>query len=691
MKEKELILKIIANKNGSINFRQLQKKSNIDNIQLQNILLELKLDAKVLQTADKYCLFPNDLLIGEISQTISGSKVIFYEGEKIQIASNLLNGAIPNDIVAFKMNNNEAEIVSIVNRRSNKITCEVVVENGIKKIIPYHSGLQISLSIEDKKELLDGDIILVDISDYDNEFCNAKLIKKIDIVNSPNKSEIETAINYGLYNDFNDAYIQELDKLERTITNEEIEKRIDYRTKTTFTIDPLTAKDMDDALSVSKIDNEQIRVYVHIADISHFIKTNSEIFKRARSQCVSVYMNNTVLPLFHHNISNGICSLNQGEDKLAKTVIMDIDKLGNITNIDIQKTIIRSDKKMNYDDVDKILLNNEIIDGYQDFVEDIKLLYEASTRIQEKMLRNGKLIFNNNEKHIDNMTGKMTSVDNNSPSRDLVEYLMIEANHQVALYLQASGLNAIYRIHEFPDLLKINEAIKCFNELGKRIKPLKELNSSIDIQKIQKKIINDEDYEILSGIILRHMQRARYSTEEIEHFALALEIYTHFTAPIRRITDLAIHMIIDFLLEDKEYIEIINQREMKIKLENLCKDASFMSRQAELAEKEAEKNKIIESMVNFIGEEFVGYVIDTEHQIKIRINSIDVVINSEDLSSDFKWNKKHKSFYDKSNNAYLKPGRKVKVVLRNVNLHSRTLKLDVLNIIDAKVLTKTLN
>ena len=692
---KDKIIELIKDKNGKINFRGLKRKLNIEDLELQRLLLELKLDGKILQLENKYYIFPEDLLIGEISSTLSGNKVIFYNDKKYPIEKGLDNGEILNDVVAFRINENDnAEIVSIINRRSKQMTCEIVIEDGKKKIIPYFPGIVVTLENSEMKNLLDGDIILVDVNDdtqdYNSGVCHGKLNKVLAIKNSPNKGEIEAAINYGFDNNYSDKYMEELAKLPRDTSKEDLSKRIDFRKLKTFTIDGKNAKDMDDACSVIKLDNGNIRVFIHISDVSHYIKFDSEIFKRAREKTTSLYLNDTVFPMFHHIISNGICSLNQGEDRLVKTVIMDIDSDGNAVNFDIMKGIINSDKKMNYDDVDKIFIDKIIPEGYADYVEELKLLKITSNRIRKRMERGGALNFANNERDFERIDGKAISFKNleDSPGRKLIEYLMINSNFEVAKYLLNSGIPSIYRIHEFPELKKINLAIKNINELGKRIRPLRELNSPLDIQKIQKNLELDSDYEILSSLLLRFMKRARYSIDEIGHFALALPIYTHFTAPIRRLPDLIVHMLLDFLLEDREYTKIIDIENENRKLERLCYDASFMSRQADLAEKEAERNSIIECMVNNIGEEFEAFVLETEGKIRIRLNSIDTTINYKNFGENFRYSKKEKIWYDATNNLTIKPGRKVIVLLKDVNLARKNLQLEVLNAVSTKVLKR---
>lgn len=690
---KEKIIKLVQDNNGKITFKEIKRKFHIDTINLQNLLLELKLDGKILQVANKYKIFPDDLLIGDVSKSPSGKMSVFHNGTRYELLGDYFTSFLPNDVVAFRIDKNEkAQVISIIDRRIKNITCEVKIENGVKKIIPFHKGIKIYLSNEDMDSLLDGDIILInkDINNDSNKYYDT-LIKKLAIKNSPNKEEIEIAINYGFDNDYSDEYLEELSMLPKNIYGEDLSKRTDYRDLTTVTIDGIYTKDMDDACSAIELKNGIIRVYVHISDVSHYVKPNSLLFERACDKTTSLYLNNTVFHMFHHILSNGICSLNQGEDRLTKTVIMDIDKDGKVIDSKIVKSVINSNKKMTYEDVDKILNGKEIPSGYENYVKDIELLNKAAVRIRYRMQKDGAINFANNElnKIYDN-DGNLISYSamGESKARKLIEYLMIATNEEVAKYLYYSSIPGVFRIHEFPELYKVNIAIANMNALGKRIRPLKTIDSSIDLQKIQNLIENDEDYQILSNILLRVMQRARYSTENLGHFALALDSYTHFTSPIRRLPDLLVHMVLDMLIENNEKLNMIDFVEMKNQLEYLCQKSSFMGRQADMAELGAERISLVKCMEKEIGNEFEAVVLEVGSKIILKINSINITINARDLSSNFKYSKKRKRFYDATNNLPLRYGTKVLVILNGVDLVNHNLRVKVLNVVNHKTLKK---
>ena len=693
---KEKIINLIAERNGRIGFKELKSKLEVDSISLENLILELKLDGKILQLGNKYQLFPDDLVIGEVSTTLSGNKVIFYNDVKYTILDDELSKAVLlNDVVAIRLNDNdEASVVSIIDRRIKNITCEVKIVDGVKKIIPYHKNIKVSLGKDDLKEVLDGDIIIVDIDiNEEDEYCNARLVKKLDIKNSPNKDEIIIAMNYGFDNDYSDEYLEELSRIPKDTSNEDLSKRVDFRELTTCTIDGIYTKDMDDAVSARRIDDNIIRVYVHISDVAHYVKPGSLLFKRACEKTTSLYLNNSVFHMFHHIISNGICSLNQGEDRLTKTAIMDIDRNGNIVNYNVVKSVINSNKKMSYEDVDEILVKGKVPDGYEEYVDFIKLLNEAALRIRGRMERNGMNSYANMElekKYDDD--GKLIEYHSmgESPARKLIEFLMIAANESIANFIYYSPLPGVYRVHESPDTRKINEAIATLNALGKRIKPVKEVDDPTIIQKILMALKDDPDYQILCSIIIRFNKRARYSTDALGHFALALFLYTHFTSPIRRLMDLLVSYILDILIDTPEKITSINYNVMENELEKLCIKASQMSRNADLAERMADKNAIVNTMIKDIGEEFYGVVLGIGELTKIRINSVDVTVKKDSFGDHIRYDKKRKLFYDWTNGVHIKVGSMVIVKLLGIDEVNKELKIMVMSVEDSRVLEKPL-
>lgn len=680
---REKILETIKLSNGKISFSGLIKRLGIVEDTLRNLLLELKLDGKILETSNKYSLFPDDMMIGNVSVTECRNKVIFYDGQMIPLASNFFDYVILNDIVSFIINDKgEAEITSIIDRKIKNITCKVVSNGKKKKIECFYKGLDISLPKNVIEKLSDGDVISVNIgiNDIDSKYCSCKFNKVIGHANEPNIDEIMIAANYGFSNEYSDEYMDELAQIPTSILESDCTNRTDFRDLPFVTIDCVSAKDMDDAVYAYRLGNGGFRVYVSIADVSHFVKQSSEIFKRAYEMGNSCYINNSVFHMLHEVISNGICSLNQDEDRLTKTVVMDIDKNGRI---------------MDYDSVDKILIDGVVPEGYEKYIDLIKTLYDASSALEKNAIEvKGKLDFPSDEvrKEYDEF-GNVISVKNaeNTPATKLIEYLMIAANVSVASYIMWSAIPSCYRNHDKPNIKKVNALLKEISEnedLKIKFKFIDSADHPKAIQAILHKLSHIDEFPIIASFLLCCMERAYYSTENIGHYALGEDVYTHFTSPIRRLCDLMVHMILDILLNDYSNICEINFEELEKLLDEASKQASRMERQTDGAEYDGNRLAIIKSMKDYVGYEYDAIVLSIGEKIRLKVNGIDCFIGYRNLSKDFNYDESTGKYYDRNNDMILKLGANVKVVLNSVNLNNRTIDVNIIGVVKSKTLTK---
>ena len=684
---KEKIFAAIKEQNGKINFKNLSKKFDISTTELQQILLELKLDGIIFQSGNKYMLFPSDLYLGKITTSTSGRKYIFYNNKKIDISNTFINDVIIHDIVSFKINeNNEAEIISIVHRELSHMTCEIKVIDGNKIIIPFYEGTNFTLPKEIMNTLYDGDIIEVSIEPTEElNYLNAKFIKKLGRRDDPSIDDLAIAINYGFDNDYTTEYMEEVKKLPTFVNDDDLKDRIDYRNQLVCTIDGINTKDMDDAVFGEVLPNGIIRIYVHIADVSHYIKKDSLIFQRACEKTTSLYMNNSVFHMLHHIISNGICSLNPNVDRLTKTIVMDIDKSGNIINFDIQKSVINSKKKMTYEDVDNVIIHGIDRDDYKPFQKQLFILYDAAIRLEKRYTeKNGKLAFASNELdisyYLDGSIKEIKDYDDTSISRKIIENLMIAANESVATWFSNMDIPSVYRIHELPDIMKINNVIMELNKAGYKIKPIRDIDNPKSLQKILNTLSKYEEYPIISQMLIMSMQRARYSVNNAGHYALGLDAYLHFTSPIRRLADLLVHMMSDIVLRDYEKITPEYLKECEIYLDKLARDASSMQIQADMAEKIAERRLILKKLEKHAGEIYEGTIIEVGKRIKIRVEGIDTYIDCHDLDSIFSFDPKRKFYYDKDTNTKIKIGTKVEIILKSASAISDRFTISILGI-----------
>ena len=692
----EKILNIIKNQNGKLTFKTLTRLINIGSNELKEMLLKMKLDGKILQNGNKYYLFPENLFLGSITISSTGKKYIFYNGEKITVADKFFNELILNDVVTFKINDcNEADITSIVHRPLGKMTCEIKEVDGKKTIVPFYSDISFKFDENILENLFDGDIITVNINPNSiDEVPKADYLGKIGRRDDPLIDDIAIALNYGFDNNYDEEYLKELDYYPKYVTEDDTKGRVDFRNQKSFTIDGLDTKDMDDGVYGEMLDGNIIRLYVHIDDVPYFVKPGSKVFERACEKTTSLYMNNSVFHMLHHVISNGICSLNPYVDRLTKTVIMDIDKDGNIINYNIVNSVINSKKKMSYEDVDQILMHNKMVPGYEDFEKELYILYDAAVRLEKRyVLENGKLNFANTELSITyNDDGTIKNVANreNSIGRKIIENLMIAANESVANWFISMDMFTVFRVHEFPDLNKVNGVIAKLNKSGYHIKPIKDIDNPKAMQNILQILSSYEEYPIISQMLVMTMQRARYSVENFGHYALGLAAYLHFTSPIRRLADLLVHMMIDLIINDSDKLTPEYLHELESKLRKLSDHASKMERQADMAEMIGERRQILKNLAQNKDIEYEAVVIDIGKKIKIRLSGIDTCFDSNYLKNVLGYNHRRKYYYDKNTEQRLIIGSKLLVKITSIDPVNDNFNVKVLGMVTDKNKKKTL-
>lgn len=667
--KRDIYSEIVAN-SGKITFKNLLSKFNIGKEELRKVLLDLKLEGKILQKGNKYGIFPKELSLGQVVISCSGKKYLYHEKDKITIAPDYIDDLLLNDVVAYKLNeNNEAEIYSIVDRTLGKMTCEIKEVDGVKTVIPFHKNISVKLENNVLEKLYDGDIIVVNI-DPDKDDNYSEYLYTIGRKDDPLIDDKSIAYNFGFDDYYDKDYMDEVYLLPDFVKQEETVDRVDFRHMTSFTMDGIDTKDMDDGVSCKMLPNGIIRIYVHISDVSHYIKPNSKIFERACEKTTSLYLNNSVFHMLHHIISNGICSLNEGKDRLTKTVIMDIDTKGNIVNYEIVRSVINSRKKMTYEDVDEILMKNKMVPGYERFEKDLYILYDAAIRLEKRYVnKNGKISFANNELSIKyNDDGTIRSVANreNSIARKIIENLMIAANESVANWFINLDVPTVYRNHEFPRLNKVNEIIEKLNQSGFDIKPLSNIENPKSIQNLLTVLSSYEEYPIISQMIVSTMQRALYSTENNGHYALGLPAYMHFTSPIRRLADLLVHTMIDLILDVKDLTpEELDEIEQGLR--ELCVKCSWMERQAETAESIAERRQILKMLQRSNQDVFEASVVELGSMVKIRLEGVVTSIDCHKLNKVFGYDSKRKRYYDKETGQHIKIGTKIYVKLLSVD------------------------
>ena len=376
-----------------------------------------------------------------------------------------------------------------------------------------------------------------------------------------------------------------------------------------FTIDGDDTKDIDDAISLEK-NNDNYILGVHIADVSHYVKVGSNLYEAAFSRGTSSYLADTVIPMIPHQLSNGICSLNPEVIRLTISCVMTINPKGKVIDYDIFPSYIKSAKQMTYKNVNKILMEDIIPEGYEEYADTLKLMNELAKILRAEKTSRGYIDFGLDEaKVIQDDTGKAIDIVKRTrgDGENLIEDFMIAANETVATHINNMDLPFIYRVHDLPSSEKIEDFKNLINQMGYQIHTNMSKITPLTMQSILGELKDKKEFPILSDMLLRSMKKAVYSTNNIGHFGLALQNYTHFTSPIRRFPDLTVHRLLrTYLFENRIDMETINFNQKYLI------DVATNSSETEVAATEAERDvlsmKMAEYMESHIGEEYSGII-----------------------------------------------------------------------------------
>lgn len=526
---------------------------------------------------------------------------ITHENNYIYIPYHDLNTAYMDDTVTVKLINNDGtkygKVVKIEKRYPRNHIFEYKNVNGILKWVPldtYH--YDVNINIDDKEVFNEGDKIFGKVLENNT-------VEYLERVNSDNtlNSNITNLIKiYGFNTKFNDSVLKECKSILKVIPDEEFNKRIDLRDLTTITIDGETAKDLDDSISL-EILNDRYRLYVHIADVSYYVHYKSKIFKEALNRTTSIYPPNKVIPMLPNVLSDIVCSLNQNEDKLTKTFMIDIDFNGNILDYQIFNSIINSDKRMTYDKVNKVLDNIEIENEYMTYVDLLHNLYDLSTILENRRNDRGFICFDVSEKEFSiDASGVIQSVHDRDKGKSqlIIENCMLIANEIATTFIYYFCLPLFYRNHEAPTYQQLSRLNSKLKEYKHYIQKLNKADNPKILQRILLTLTegkNQEEKQFLSSIMLTSMNRAYYSTTNVGHYALALDKYATFTSPIRRLPDLINHYVLSCVLDGKiDEIDSILEN-----YEDVCLNCSTKQELVEQFERDVELLLITDYMKEY--------------------------------------------------------------------------------------------
>lgn len=521
-----------------------------------------------------------------------------------------------------------------------------------------------------------GDKAIVHITDWPEDAKNPRGAV-VDILGKTgeNNAEIHAILaEYGLPYKYPANVEKAADKIDAGITPEEISRREDCRKETTFTIDPKDAKDFDDALSITPLPNGNWRIGVHIADVTHYVTPNTLIDKEAQNRATSVYLVDRVVPMLPEHLCNGICSLRPNEEKLAFSCIFEMDDKANVISSHITRTVIESNRRFTYEEAQDVIET-----GKGDFAREILTLDRLAKTLRERRFENGSVDFDREEVKFDiDDTGHPTGVyfKISKDANKLIEEFMLLANRTVATAIgkpekRRKGKAFVYRVHDQPDATKLSELATICRAFGYKIKTNgspNEINRSINKMLRDVKGRGEENY--LSVLAIRSMAKAIYTTENIGHYGLGFEYYTHFTSPIRRYPDMMVHRLLERYLAGGRSVNVE-------KLEDLCKHSSAMEQLASNAERSSIKYKQVEYMRDHLGEEYDGMISGvTEWGLYVELdqNKCEGLVPMRDLADDYyDFDEKNYCLRGRRRGNVYRLGDKVHIRVANANLDRKQL------------------
>lgn len=615
------ILEILSGKNKSLTIMEINDLLGLHTIEeyqeLEKTLNRLCMEAQIYYSEKKkrYTLFSNtNYMKGKLIVNPKGYGFVILDDndkEDIFISSRNMLDAKSNDIVLVEYinkHNKEGKVTKVIKRDESNLVGLFDSENGIDYVIldKKEYGKYI-IPKGFSKGAVPGHKVLVRRL-FNGAFNEAEVIKIIGHKNDVGIDILSYVYEYGFDPTYSDDVMAEVEKIPSEVSEEEMLSRTDLRDKMIFTIDGKDTKDIDDAISIEKIDNDKYILGVHIADVSHYVKKGSYLDDDAYERGTSVYLVDRVVPMLPHKLSNGICSLNPNVDRLAMSCVMEINGKGYVSDYQIFKSVIRSKKQMNYDDVNSILEDNVIPSGYEEYVDTLRTMNELSNILRKKMVRHGYIEFNIKEPKIivdDSCHPVDIKICEQRTGEKLIENFMIVANETVAGFIEDKNLPGIYRVHDKPNKEKLIEYLKFLSIKGYNIKADVNRFSPKDYQNIINKFKNDPARDILGTLAIQTMSKAKYSDINIGHYGIASKRYSHFTSPIRRYPDLTLHRLL------KDYLGTPNSKVIDSWRKSLP-GISIQTSKKELdsvdCERDVEKMKKAEYMMDHIGEVYTGVI-----------------------------------------------------------------------------------
>ena len=658
---------------------------------LERILLELQEEGKIeLSKRGKYSKAESKNVTGVFTAHQRGFGFVTVEGETedIFIPGDKVNGAMHMDRVEIAVlpttsgKRKEGAVLKVIERGMKHVVCTYEASENFGFAVPDNTRFGSDIFIPKGKSMgaVAGHKVVVEVTSYGkkDKKPEGRVVEIIGHINDPGTDILSIVKAYDMPVEFSEKIMHQVENVSKEVTDADMAGRMDLRDWTMVTIDGEDAKDLDDAVSLF-MDGDNYVLGVHIADVSNYVQEHSALDVEALKRGTSVYLVDRVIPMLPHALSNGICSLNEAQNRLTLSCIMTINPKGEVIDHKIAETVIRTNRRMTYTNVKKILEDKdpEVMEEYKELVPMFEKMAELASILRKRRMKRGSIDFDFPEtKVILNDKGEPIDIkpyDRNVATK-LIEDFMLIANETVASHFFWQEIPFVYRTHENPDTEKIHKLSTFINNFGYSLRIGADEVHPKELQKLLEKIEGTDEEALISRLTLRSMKQARYTTACTGHFGLAASYYCHFTSPIRRYPDLQIHRIIKETLRGRMNAKRIEHYESI--LDEVAKQSSQMERRADEAERETIKLKKCEYMAKHVGEEFEGVISGvTEWGFFVELpNTVEGLVRVTELKDDFY------QFYEdtyelvgEATNKRYKLGQKVKVVVESTDKLMRTI------------------
>ena len=612
--------------------------------------------------------------------------------DDVYIAPENMNGAIHDDIVLVeitsKMNLDrlEGRILKVLKRQVERYIGEINFDQkGVGHIRLDDSKIKLDIIIakEDSLNAVDGHKVVVELIKKlnNNSKYSGKVVEIIGHKNDPGVDILSIVYKYKINTEFPEDVKEEVKNIPMEVRDIDLIGRRDLRNLEIFTIDGDDTKDIDDAISIELMNNGHYKLGVHIADVSYYVKEGSPLDNEAMERGTSVYLVDRVIPMLPHELSNGICSLNPNVDRLAISCVMEFDHDGKQLDYEIFPSVIRSRIQMTYKKVNSILEDNVVPEGYEPYEKSLRLMEELAQILRKMKVKRGYIDFEVDEaKILVDKDCKPVNVvlRDRGAGEKLIEDFMIAANECVATHIYFMSLPFIYRVHEVPKEEKLRSYLSFVGSLGYQVPGDLKDTSPKTVQKIIKYLEDKPEFKILSSLLLRSMQKAVYRPENLGHYGLASQCYTHFTSPIRRYPDTTVHRLLRTYLFNKE-LDMGTIRKWEEKLIYISEHSSSRERASVDCEREVEDMKMAEYMEGHIGEEFQGMISSvTSFGMFVELdNLIEGLVPLRDMKDFFHYDEEHMTLTGERSHVKYTIGDKLLVKVVRASKEDKTIDFEV--------------